>query len=118
MPDREYYFGQIEKEFATASEAIQSGNEGKARVCSRRAAGQAIAWFLTKFSRKGWGTDALSQLTHLAQDATFPGEIRDAAVRLTTKISDRFTYPFTSQPVEDARRIIDHIETIMARDAG
>ena len=117
MPKKTYYFEQIEKELATAREALKTGNEGKARVCARRAAGQAIVWFMTKFPRPDWGADALSQLAHLQDDRTFPREIRDAAVRLTTKISDRFTYPFTSKPVDDARLIVGHIETIMEPDA-
>jgi hypothetical protein len=118
MSDKAHHLEQIQKELATAREAIQSGNDGKARVCSRRAAGQAISWFMTEHPRADWGQDALSQLTHLRDDESFPREIRDAAIRLTTKISDRFTYPFTSEPVEDARCIIDHIELLMSRDAG
>jgi hypothetical protein len=113
MPAKEYYFEQIEKEFATAREALKAGNDGKARVCTRRAAGQAITWFLASHPRQGWGRDAMNQLLQLKDDASFPLEIRDAAVRLTTKISVRFTYPFTTNPIDDARLIINHIEKVM-----
>ena len=113
MPAKEYYFEQIEKEFETAREALKTGNDGKARVCSRRAAGQAITWFLTQNPRQGWGTDSMGQLSRLKNDPMFPQEIREAAVRLTTKISDRFTYPFTTSPIDDAQRIINHISKLM-----
>ena len=113
MPSKEYYFEQIEKEFAAAREALQSGNDGKARVCSRRAAGHAIRWFLERHSEKKWGADAMNQLSHLRDDASFPVNVRDAATRLTTKISDRFTYPFTTNPIDDAQCIITHISTLM-----
>ena len=117
MPGKAHYFEQIEKEFSTAREAMEIGNAGKARVCARRAAGQAITWFLETHVRPRWGSDALSQLTHLKDEQAFPEEIRNAAIRLTTKVSDRFTYPFTAEPIEDARLIIKHIETIMELDA-
>lgn len=113
MPTKEYYFEQIDKEFAVAREAITAGNEGKARVCARRAAGQATTWFLSKFPRQGWQPDALNQLQRLSNDESFPQHVRDAAQRLTTKISDRFTYPFSANPLEDARMIIDHISSRM-----
>ena len=118
MPTKDHYFDQIDKEFATAREAMNAGNAGKARVCARRAAGQAISWFLTKHTRPSWGLDALSQLTHLKDDQVFPEEIRNAAIRLTTRISDRFTYPFTADPIEDAQLIIKHIEQLLKSDAG
>ncbi|MBI3365403.1 MAG: hypothetical protein HY033_10880, partial [Ignavibacteriae bacterium] len=82
MPNKEYYFEQIEKELATAREALKIGNAGKARVCARRAAGQALTWLMTKYPRSDWGKDALGQLSCVKDDAAFPREVRDAAVRL------------------------------------
>ena len=143
MPTKEYFLEQINKELAAAELAMHTGNEGRARVCARRAAGQSITWFLSaqlprapgpgasgsalsdrppltpvpsefaSSGSKGWGVDALGQLKHLSEDSSFPQPVRDAAVRLTTKISDRFTYPFTTNPLEDARLIISHIASLM-----
>jgi len=113
MPTKDYYFDQIEKEFTTSREALKVGNEGKARVCARRAVGQAITWFLMKYPRNGWSPDAMNQLKHLRDDSFFPEEVRGAATRLTTKISERFTYPFTTDPIEDAQLIIKYIEQVM-----
>jgi hypothetical protein len=113
MPAKEYYLEHIEQEFAVAREALNVGNDGKARVCARRAVGQAITWLLSKHPRDGWSADAMSQLKKLQDDVSFPKEVRDAAVRLTTKISERFTYPFSTDPLADAKIIIDHIEQIM-----
>ena len=72
MPSKEYYLEQMEKEFATAREADRAGNDGKVRVCARRAAGQAITWYLARFPHPAWGTDALTQLKHLKDDRVFP----------------------------------------------
>lgn len=113
MPSKEFFFEQIEKEFSAAREALKIGNDGKARVCARRAAGQAITWFLSKFPKKGWGTDAMSQLQSLKDDDSFPQEVRHAAERLTTKVSDRFNYQFSTDPIHDAQIIIQHIERLM-----
>ena len=117
MPTREYYLEQIGKELVAARDALNIGNDGKARVCARRAAGQAITWFISRNIRQGWGADAMNQLLHLIDDLSFPQEVRDAAVRLTTKISERFTYPFTTSPIEDARLIIDSITFLMDQHA-
>ena len=117
MPQKEFYLERIDKELASAHDALHIGNEGKARVCARRAAGQAIAWFLTANIRQGWGTDAMNQLRHLRDDPSFPREVRDAATRLTTKISEEFTYPFPTPPIEDAQIIITAITGIMDQHA-
>ena len=113
MPNQEYYIERIESELAIAHEAVKTGNDGKARVCARRAAGQAISWFLTKHRRENWGPDAMSQLRALMNDHMFPDAVLAAATRLTTKISDRFRYPFSEDPIEDACLIIDHIRRLM-----
>ena len=117
MRPKEYYLEQIGKELAAARDALNIGNDGKARVCARRAAGQAITWFISRNTRQGWGADAMNQLHHLKDDQSFPQEVRDAAMRLTTKISERFTYPFTTSPIEDARLIIDSITFLMDQHA-
>jgi uncharacterized protein (UPF0147 family) len=118
MAEREYYFEQIEREFGLARKALHAGNDGMGRVCARRAAGQAITWFLTVHHKPGWGTDAMSQLQHLSKDATFPEEVRTAASRLTTKISDKFIYPFTTNPIDDATLVIAHITRVMDEATG
>lgn len=114
---RKDYLEQIKKELASAQNALSVGNDGKARVCARRAAGQAITWYLTKFPEKKFGNDAVTQLRFLMNETSFPQEVRDAAVRLTTKISERFTYPFSTDPIEDAHVIIRCIESIMNSNA-
>lgn len=118
MPTNEYYLDQIAKELATAREAQQSGNDGKSRVCSRRAAGQAIAWYVSKHPKPAWGSDALSQLKHLKDDPEFPRPCRDAAARLAAKISGQFTYRFSTDPLEDANIIIRTITQLVGSDAA
>ena len=113
MPTREFYIERIEYEFTTAGIARTAGNDGRARVCARRAAGLAITWFCSKFPRSAWRTDAMSQLRHLKDDESFSSNVRDAATRLTTGITERFTYPFSTDPIEDARIIVNAIVKLM-----
>ena len=113
MPTKEFFIERIEHELATARIALTAGNDGKTRVCARRAAGQAITWFCSKYPRPDWRTDAMSQLRHLQEDESFPPNVRDAAVRLTTRISESFTYPSSTDPIADARIIVDAIMIVV-----
>lgn len=117
MTQERSYPDEIQRELTTAQEAASEGNEGKSRVCARRAAGFAISLFITTHARPGWGTDALGQLQHLKDDATLPEDIRKAATRLTTRITDRFQYPFSTDPIADARLIVDHLLRVMNHNA-
>jgi hypothetical protein len=101
--------GDIEAELRQARLAQQSGNPGRARVCARRAAGMAIREFYRKREQAGWGGDALKQLQRLSEDESAPDEIRQAAVRLTTKVDENHQLPFTEDPVEDAQEIIGFV---------
>src|SRR5207247_5612970 len=100
---------QIEKELAMAEAALREANEGKARVCARRAVTFAAEASLERFPRSGWRGDAMHQLRQIQQEESFPLPIRQAAERLSTKITQRDTAPFTSNPIADAKLIIAHL---------
>jgi hypothetical protein len=116
MPTREQFIELIEKEFSAARAAHAGGNEGRARVCARRAAGAAITWFHAAGHRTGWGTDAMRQLEHLRDDEEFPAGVREAAGRLTAKITAHFTYPFPTDPIADAALIVRHLRRCLEGD--
>jgi hypothetical protein len=99
---------QIEKEFSTATRALSVGNDGMARVCSRRAAGIAITFWLEQKRDKSWGIDAMNKLQHLGADNSMPDVVREAAMRLTTKVDTRFALPFPADPIADSKIIISH----------
>lgn len=99
----------IRKELDTAESAARAGNHGMARVCARRAAGAAIAFWLQSNSRSGWGIDTMNRLRSLQQDDSTPLAVQEAASRLTSKVTPQFTSPHSSNPVDDSRIIIDHI---------
>ena len=100
---------QIEKEFATAKQARNEGSDGMVRVCARRAAGVAVGYWLERNPRERWGVDAMSRLRSLQLDESLPTDVRDAATRLTTKVTKQFTSPFSTDTIHDSTIIINHL---------
>jgi hypothetical protein len=96
----------IEQELNAAEAAQERGNDGKARVCARRAVAQAAeAW---RHSRL-WRGDAMAYLRNIQRDISFPLPVREAAERLSTPVTHQHTTPFTVDPVADAKLIIAHL---------
>lgn len=104
------YPDEIEKELNRGRQAKEDGNEGKTRVCARRAAGVAIRLWKDKRGRDiKWGTSAMSQLKTMALDESFPESVRQAAERLTSQQLPDHTMPFDNDPLEDAVILIEHL---------
>jgi hypothetical protein len=95
-------------EIRAGQEAKKIGNTGKARVCARRGCGIAIDHWLKYHPEKDWGESAISVLTQLQQDQTIPGEIREAAERLTKKVNQNFETGVEEDPTKDGEMIIEY----------
>jgi hypothetical protein len=101
----------IEQELAAAQAAQQNSNDGKARVCARRAVARAAeAWGVRPLSTR-WHGDAMAHLRQIQQDTSFPLPIRQAAERLRTPVTHQQAAPFTTDPIADARLIIAHLSS-------
>jgi hypothetical protein len=101
----------IEQELAAAEAAWKEANDGKARVRARRAVARATEEWLERRPTARWPGDAMEHLRQIQQDASFPLPIRQAAERLSTKVTHRQTAPFTTDPISDAKLIIAHFST-------
>lgn len=99
----------IERELAAAEAALKAANDGKARVCARRAVALATEVWLARFPARRWGGDAMEHLRQIQQDLSFPLPIRQAAERLSTPVPRQQIAPFTADPIGDARLIIAHL---------
>ena len=89
---------KIRKELATAQESQARGNQGRARVCARRAAGWAAQEYLIRQGDSADSPSALDQLKYLAERDGFPPRIYEALHRLTVKmekdnLDDEAYYP-------------------------
>ena len=101
----------IEQELAAAEAARQDSNDGKARVCARRAVALATEEWLARRPLPRWRGDAMEHLRQIQQDASFPLPIRQAAERLSTPVTRQHEAPFTTDPVADARLIIAQLSS-------
>jgi len=99
----------IGQELAAAEAAQLDGNDGKARVCARRAVARATEVWVAQLPSPRWRGDAMAHLRQIQQDASFPLPIRQAAERLSTPVTRQHTAPFTTDPIADARLIIAHL---------
>jgi hypothetical protein len=97
---------KIHAEMGRAHAARADGNEGRARVCARRAAG----WAVGVYGRDQLGRDsrwhAYDNLIWLQSQEDVSEDLREAANRLTTRVDIDHTLPHREDPLEDARVII------------
>jgi hypothetical protein len=96
----------IESELENAERARLAGNEGRARVCARRAAGIAARDFLARHGVRLHNTSAYVALQTLAEFPGLSADLRTAAIHLTTRVTDEFTLPINADLIADARQLI------------
>jgi hypothetical protein len=100
----------IESELQNAERARLAGNEGRARVCARRAAGIAARDFLARHALQLRDRSAYTALQALAD---FPGlapDLRNAALHLVTRVTEEFTLPMDADLIADARTLIGGLD--------
>lgn len=95
----------VRRELENAHEARQSGNEGRARVCARRAAGWAVGIYRRQFDGALDEENALRNLTWLVDNHS-ENAVQQAAIRLTARVGKDFRLPHVQDPLEDAGLII------------
>lgn len=67
---------RVQRELHTAETARAGGNEGKARVCARRAAGWTVQAFLAGQGINIGTPDVLKHFAYLLNDRNLPSETR------------------------------------------
>jgi len=108
MSIRDLVYTTAQDEIRAGKDAKEIGNIGKARVCARRGCGIAIEYWLKYNPSKEWGASAMSMLAQLQKDQTIPGEIREAAERLTIKVNQNFETGAEGDPLKDGEMIIEY----------
>lgn len=99
----------ITRELVGAAAAWKSGNDGKARVCARRAVALADEAWLAQQASPSWSGDAMAHLRRIQQDVSFPSSVRQAAERLTTTVTKKQMASFTTDPIGDANTVIEFL---------
>ena len=96
-----------ESELQAAALARLAGNEGRARICARRAAGMAARDFLVRNRSRPAAGNAYQSLLALSG---FPGlapDLRTAARHLTLRVTGDFTLPVEADLIAEARKLCE-----------
>ncbi len=96
---------EIAQELERARRARESGNEGQARVCARRAAGLAIRAYYAHRGRLPSTSNAYDLLRLLAEDTQVSAETRARALRLTLRVTPEFKLPIEADLIQDAEEL-------------
>ena len=105
---KEIVLMKIDVELNRAKKALEESNIGMARVCVRRACGTSISFWLKDNPRHSYGESAMNQLRSIQSDDTVPKDVKDAAERLTTHVTNQSDSPFTDDPIADAKIITNY----------
>lgn len=92
-------------ELQQAEAARSAGNEGKARVCARRAAGIAAAEYLNRLGDPHLGPSAYDRLQYLYEIADLPPYVRMLAGHFLERVNQEFTLPIEMDLIADARQL-------------
>lgn len=99
-------WAEVDGELASARHWRRGGNEGRARVCARRAAGWAVGIYRQAQGQPVDDDNAYQALRWLQGAEDVDVDVRAAALRLATRVREDFSYPFEEDPIEDAARIV------------
>jgi hypothetical protein len=108
---------KIEHELTKGAAARAEGFEGRARVCARRAAGEAVREYMALTSQQAAGSSAYDLLASLRDLPEIPDELRQAASRLLSKVDEAFQLPEGVDLLADAVWLSDALEGLL-QDEG
>ena len=94
-------------EFERAEAARAAGNEGRARVCARRAAGMAALDFLNRHGIRPHSENAYDALQMLTEYAGLAPDLRQASIYLTLHVTEEFISPVDVDLIAEARKLCD-----------
>lgn len=100
---------EIQREFERAEQARARGNEGRARVCARRAAGIAARQYLIRRGERVGTPSAYDLLNLLREDSNLSLDLRLIAGHLTLRVDEEFKLPGQVDLVAEARKFCEDL---------
>ena len=100
---------KLENELQLAADARARNNEGRARVCARRAAGIAVREYLARRSIKTGSPSAYDLLKTLAGMPDIPAGARSASQYLTLRVDEEFKLPAAVDLIHEARALCEQL---------
>jgi hypothetical protein len=96
---------QLNKELRQALEARQNGNEGRARVCARRAAGLVIGEYFRRRNISVRSSSAYDHLGVLQKLPDAPPEAKRLAGHFLQRVDAEYHLPFEIDLIDEAFRL-------------
>ena len=93
----------FEKELEQAEIARANGNEGKARVCARRASGIAIQEYFFRAGLPYAPHSAYQNLIYLKNSPDAPPHVQEIATHLLERVTPEHELPLEADLITDAR---------------
>ncbi|MFO7943553.1 MAG: hypothetical protein R6U51_04560 [Anaerolineales bacterium] len=97
---------QVQRELARAYRAREEGNEGRARVCARRAAGFAVAAFFQQRGIEPPAQSVFNLLEKLSSEFTLPEPVLETLNRLTLRVDQEFNLPPEVDLIQESKKLI------------
>jgi hypothetical protein len=101
---------QIQEELLLAKQSREEGNEGRARVCARRAAGAAAISFLDPGGKDTNSMNAFQALIALQDQEELPDRIQLALKRLTQRVNEDYQLPSDVDLIQEAGYVIEYLK--------
>lgn len=101
---------QIKEELLLAKQSRLEGNEGRARVCARRAAGAAVQAYLQRKGIIETEENAIQSLIILGQMERLPARVQTAADLLVQRVNTNHNLPPEVDLIQEAAVVIRFIE--------
>lgn len=101
---------QVQGELLLAKQSRKEGNEGRARVCARRAAGAAAQLFLYRHEKIIKTENAFQSLKTLKDTKKLPNRIHLAVIRLIQRVNEDHQLPAEIDLINEARLVIRFLE--------
>jgi len=96
----------IQAELKQAHQARAEGNEGKARVCARRAAGIAIAEYIERQNLPNPGSSAYDRLQFIASHPGATPRAREISQHLIVRVNEEFKLPIDADIIAETQELV------------
>ncbi len=103
---------KISAELEAAKTARADGNEGKARVCARRAAGIAIGEYLRERGLPDPGPGAYDRIRFLAAHPEVAPRLREIANHLILRVDEEFQLPDQIDLIAEAQELAYKLSSV------
>ena len=101
---------QVQGELLLAKQSRKEGNEGRARVCARRAAGTAAQLFLDRHKKIVKSENTFQSLKTLKNTEELPERVQLAVSRLIQRVNEDHQLPPEIDLIHEARLVIQFLE--------